>query len=142
MSKAEVAEKAFLGGVNCAQAILITYGGQFGLDEKLALRLAAGLGGGIGRTGDVCGAALGACVILSLKNASPEKSADRTVPTDKVKEFLDAFAARVGAVDCLTLLGCSVRTHEGHESARKRNLFTTICPKYVRAAAETLEGML
>jgi len=42
----------------------------------------------------------------------------------------------------LSLLGCDISTPEGLNSSREKNLFTTICPKYVRDAAGIVEDIL
>ena len=142
MSRPEEAEKAFLAGVNCAQAMLVTYGPAYGLDESLALKIGSGLGGGVGHTGDICGAVMGACIVLGLKYGSSDKSADRKAPIDKVKEYVDRFATHCGTVDCLLLLGASIRAPEELTKARQEGLFKTRCPRYVRAAAEILEDFV
>lgn len=142
MSRPDETEKAFLAGVNCAQAMLVTYGPAYGLNESLALKIGSGLGGGVGHTGDVCGAVMGACIILGLKYGAPDKDAGRKSPIDKVKEYVDRFATRCGTVDCLLLLGASIRTPEELAKARQEGLFKTRCPRYVRAAAEILESFL
>ena len=45
----EAAVSRFKEGFSCSQAILSTFGEQFGLDRDTALKLAAGFGGGMGR---------------------------------------------------------------------------------------------
>ena len=55
-SKVNEAVDCFNNGFNCSQAILSTYCEQFGLDKITALKLSCGLGAGMGRLGETCGA--------------------------------------------------------------------------------------
>jgi C_GCAxxG_C_C family probable redox protein len=66
-TKTEVAADRFLSGYNCAQAILYAFGPDLGLDGETALKVATGLGAGMGRRGEVCGAVTGGILALGLK---------------------------------------------------------------------------
>ena len=52
-------------GYNCAQSVLCVCGEHTGLDEKTALAVSSGFGGGL-RSGEVCGAIAGAVMALGL----------------------------------------------------------------------------
>jgi hypothetical protein len=39
-------------------------------------------------------------------------------------------------------LGVDVSTPEGMKTVREKDLFRTVCPKFVRDSAEILEGLL
>ena len=53
--KVEAAVACFREGFSCSQAILSTYGDDFGLPRETALRAAAALGAGMGRLGGLRG---------------------------------------------------------------------------------------
>ena len=55
----ERANALFCAGYNCAQSAFAALCPLTGLGEKTALRLASGLGGGVARQREVCGAVLG-----------------------------------------------------------------------------------
>ena len=57
-------------------------------------------------------------------------------------ELLKRFREKCGSVSCSDLLGCDLNTEEGLKTARDNNLFRTVCPKYVKSAAELLEDLL
>ena len=144
MGKAERAVGCFNEGFNCAQALLSTYCTQFGLGSEFALKLAEGFGGGMGRMGETCGAVTGAFMVIGLKHG-------RTAARDKelqektygmVKEFVDRFKARNGSIVCRELLGYDISTPEGMALAKQRKVIATLCPKYVRDAAEIVEQIL
>jgi C_GCAxxG_C_C family probable redox protein len=52
-------------GFNCAQSVLAALGSYTGMEEKTALALSGGFGGGV-RCGEICGAASGAVMALGL----------------------------------------------------------------------------
>ncbi|MCX5897676.1 MAG: C-GCAxxG-C-C family protein, partial [Proteobacteria bacterium] len=56
MNCAERAADSFARGFNCSQSVLAAYAEQFGLTEELALKVAGGFGGGMGRMAETCGA--------------------------------------------------------------------------------------
>ncbi len=144
MSRVEQAVSRFKDGLNCSQAILSTYGIQFGLDTATAIKAAAGFGGGMGRMGDTCGAVTGAFMILGLKHG-PAEAGDqqaREKAYEQVQELARRFKARNGTIVCRDLIQCDIDTPEGLARARDLNLFVMICPKLVQDAAEILEEML
>ena len=66
-TKSEVAMEKFLAGYNCAQSVLYAYGPELGMDGETALKVATGLGAGMGRRGEVCGALTGGILVLGLE---------------------------------------------------------------------------
>ena len=133
----------FKDGWNCTQAVLSTYGTQFGLDREHALRIAGAFGSGMGM-GETCGAVTGALMVIGLKhaklNAGSLFSRDRT--EDIAREFVARFKARNETTECRELLGCDVNSCEGFRTAKKEKHFKTRCPRYVQDATEILEELL
>lgn len=135
---------SFKEGLNCSQAVLSSFAGDFGLDKDMALKLGTGFGAGMGRTGHRCGAVTGAYMVIGLKYGATTGQ-DRTAKEltyQKVREFNDQFEGRNKTVTCRKLLKCDISTPEGFEEAKQKGLFTTICPKMVRDAVEILEEMM
>jgi hypothetical protein len=59
------------------------------------------------------------------------------------REFLNTFGARHdGCVKCKELLGYNINIPEELQAARENDSFKTLCPKFVRDAAEIVEQML
>lgn len=134
---ADAALARFREGYNCSQATFSAFVEALGLPLEVALRLAAPFGGGIGRQGEVCGAASGALMALGLRygSALPDKAAkERTYAL--AAEFLHRFEAANGAVRCRDLIGVDTSTPEGQAAARERHVFTAICPHVVASAIE------
>lgn len=144
MSKVEEAVTCFKEGYICSQAILATYGTQFGLNRDIALKIADGFGGGMGRMGETCGAVTGALMVIGLKHGRTmvEDTKAHEMTYGLVNEFVRRFKSRNGSVTCRELLKCDISTPEGLKTARQQNLFNTVCPAYVRDAAEVIEDIL
>jgi C_GCAxxG_C_C family probable redox protein len=143
-ARADQAAETFRNGFNCAQAVLLAHADDLGLDRDIATKLAAGFGGGIGRMGRTCGAVTGAIMVLGLTHAStdPADTATKMRTYDLSAEFARRFAARNGSSVYAELLGCDISTPEGHQQARDRGLFTTLCPQLVHDAVTILEDLL
>ena len=67
MDKGEYAVELKHNGHNCAQAVLCAFRDRIGLDERILLRTASALGGGISGTHEnACGAITGMIVAYGL----------------------------------------------------------------------------
>lgn len=144
MSRIEKANSYFADGFSCSQAILATYATDYGLDEKIALKMATGFGGGMGRLGKTCGAVSGAIMVIGLKYGRSKiddvESKDKTY--ELVQIFMEKFAKINGSTACSKLLNCDINTMEGIRYAQENNLFKTLCPDFVKSSAEILEEIL
>lgn len=121
--------------------MLSAYGERSGLDRETALRVAGAFGAGMARTGQTCGAVTGALMVIGMKHAKTRKDDDngRELAYALAQELMDAFRERNGTLLCRELLGVDVGTPEGMSEVRERDLFRTVCPKFVRDASEILE---
>jgi C_GCAxxG_C_C family probable redox protein len=144
MSRAQEAVNGFKNGFSCPQSILCTYCDDYDLDMAMALKLAAGFGGGIGGMGKMCGCVTGAIMILGLRyGAAKVKDPEAKKRTNAaVQEFIKKFEACRGSIVCRDLLGCDIGTDDGFKRAQDEKLFSTICPKIVESAATILEELV
>jgi C_GCAxxG_C_C family probable redox protein len=145
MTKTEISIERFLSGYNCAQAVLFAFGPDLGLESETALRIATGLGGGMGRRGEVCGAVTGAILVLGLKfgrDSRQDRSAtERTY--QKTRDLMAAFERRHGSCTCRALLdGCDLLTPQGQQHFKENELQRKTCAQCVETAVELLEGLL
>ena len=138
MNRVEQAVSCFKSGCNCSQSILSTYAEGLGLDREVALKLAAGFGGGMGRMGGTCGAVTGAFMVLGLQPGPVEADFQQAKEAayQRVREFAKRFEQRNGTTVCRDLIQCDIGTPEGLAAAR------TNCHRFVQSAAEILEEML
>jgi C_GCAxxG_C_C family probable redox protein len=144
MSKSENASATFMKGYNCAQAVLSSFGEDYGLDPVMAYRVAAAFGGGMGHMGDTCGAVTGAFMVIGLKYGLTvaDGSQSHWDAFSAVQEFVEEFKSRNGSIVCREILDVDVRDRAKFREAMKRGIPQKICPKLVRDAAEIAEGLL
>jgi C_GCAxxG_C_C family probable redox protein len=145
MDKAEKAHELLATGTtNCAQAVLVSFAEDYGLDKNLALRLAQGFGGGMHHSGGTCGAVTAAYMVLGL---SQKISNDK--PREKLEanyalmaEFNRRFKALHGSLSCTELCGYDLSLPEKAAEARDKKVFATVCAGIVRDAVKILEDLL
>ena len=107
-SRAQRAVDLFKQGFNCSQAVFASCADIYGItDEKLALRLAASFGGGMGRMRLVCGAASGMFMLAGLHNgsATPHDNEGKMANYAFVQQLAGEFKAKYGSLICAELLG-------------------------------------
>ena len=142
---ASLAVSRFEQGYSCSQAVFSSLAEQRGVDRDLALRIAAGLGGGVARTAGTCGCITGGILAIGLAqpSVSPEENKtqkDKTYETGQ--QFMRKFAEQHGSTNCRDLLGCDISTAEGLQQARQDGLFKTRCSQYVRDSVELVQSIL
>jgi C_GCAxxG_C_C family probable redox protein len=133
---AERALELFDAGLNCAESTLQALAEHWGLADHMAVPgVAACFGGGIGRSGGVCGGLTGALMALGLRQGRRE-------PSDMgAKEEMYQIAAAVqerfetlfGTASCREITGVDMKTEEGHRVARDAQVHARICRGCVRA---------
>jgi len=94
--------------------------------------------------GGTCGAVTGAFMIIGLKygrtRVEDEETKEKAYSLGR--EFADRFESRNGSVVCRELLGYDIGTPDERELAKEQKLFATLCPRFVRDAAEIIERIL
>lgn len=146
MDKSEIAVNKFKDGYNCAQSVLFSYADKLNISRDLALKMANGFGGGMGRKQEVCGALSGGILVLNLiyGRGENEEKQKQEIVYSLVRELMDKFEEKYGSVNCKKLLdGCELMTSEGQEQFKSNKLIEK-CYDYVeftvRALDEIIEG--
>lgn len=114
------AEEIFQQGYNCCQAVLLAFADIIeGVDEQTLAVVGTGLGGGVARLREVCGAVSGMAIIAGfIKPATdPKNMAERTANYAMVQDFAAAFKKERGSIVCRELLG--IRAGEAGKEAPK-----------------------
>jgi len=145
MSKnAEAAVAMFMEGYSCAQSVLACCGRDRGLPQELAIRVSQAFGGGIGRTGNLCGALTGALMVIGLKCAAvdPADAAAKARAYELAEAVLSEFQRRNGTLLCRELVGCDLRTPDGQKHFHDSDAKGKVCAKAVRDAVEIVEQSL
>jgi len=132
MDKADLAVEIFGTGACCSQAVFCAFAEDYGMDRETAMKVSAGLGGGVGRMREVCGAVTGATLALGLKYG-PDKAA--VYP--HVQRLCERFKAECGSIVCRELLAGTGATTGGAPEARTENYYRKRpCAELVRLAAQ------
>lgn len=144
MQSNEKATQLFAAGYSCSQAVLASRARRYGLSDEVAFKISAAFGGGLGRQGEICGAASGALMVIGLENGytTPEEKAAKEHVYELARRFSAEFIKRAGALHCSDLLGCQIGTPDGMQQAQEQDLFKTVCPKLVAEASQILSELL
>ena len=137
-SKADFVDDQF-SRFNCAQTVFSLFAKDLGLDEKTALKIASGFGGGMA-CAETCGAVTGSYMVIGMKHghavSDPEKKA---ITKLQIQKFNDKFKKRFGSLICKELTGFDISTPGGSAAARNANVFETRCPVFIKTACNILE---
>ena len=107
MSKhSDRAVELFKQGFNCSQAVFAAFADEYEMDGKTALKASAGLGGGVGRLREVCGALSGAAMVAGMVYGATDGSCqDQKAQTYKtVQQIADEFKKQNGTIICREML--------------------------------------
>lgn len=120
LNRVEIAKELFHQGFNCSQAVFAACADIYGIDEPMALRLAASFGGGIGRMRQTCGAACGMFLLAGLENGSaiPGDAEGKKNNYTYVQHLANKFKDENGSLICAELLGIAPRPQEPTPEAR------------------------
>lgn len=108
MDKGQIAVDNFKTGLNCAQAVVLAFKDEMGLDELMLKKLSISFGGGLGRQRLTCGAVSGMCMVLG---ALLSDGTDKLAIYDIVQKACADFKKEVGSIICGELLdGASAKS--------------------------------
>lgn len=127
----QLAQDLYTGGLNCAQSVLCAFCEKYGLPKETAMQIASGLGGGF-RTGEICGAASGAVIVIGLKDGMTNLSDARASGYcgEQTKEFIARFSQRNSYITCRDII-------KNAEGERPRQ----VCIDAIKSAVQLLEEM-
>jgi len=143
--RTETAVSKFSEGYNCAQSVFYAYCDVLHFDQNTALKMACGLGAGMGRKEEVCGAVTGGILVIGAEYGRGEGD-DRSATEltyKKTRELMDRFEKKHGTFICRKLLhGCELTTEEGQKHFKESNLSNTICQPCIRSVMEILDSLM
>jgi len=125
--------------------VLYAFREESDLPEETALKITCGLGAGMGRKEEVCGAVTGGIIVIGAKYGRGVND-DRTATEKtyaKTRELMDKFTKRHGTFICRKLLnGCELTTEEGQKQFKENDLLNKTCKPCVQSVVEILEGIV
>lgn len=143
-SRVEKAAELFGEGYNCAQSVFMAYADLVGMDEITAKQVSLGLGGGMGRMREVCGAVSG-MVLLTGFVSGMKDGADSEGKKNNyrlVQELMKSFEEENGSYICKQLLGLEEKDGPVPEKRTEQYYRKRPCKELVCEAARLLEKMV
>ncbi len=124
---------------NCAQTVFSLFSPELGIDEKTALKIASGFGGGMA-CAETCGAVTGAYMVIGMKHGHVTSNPDEKARTKMlVRQFNESFKQAHGSLICKQLTGFDISTPEGSAAASEAGVFQNKCPEFIKTACNLLE---
>lgn len=144
--RVEKAVNLFKSGFNCSQSVFAAYADLFGMDTDTALKVSAGLGGGVGRSREVCGAVSAAAMLVGMKYGATdgEDSEAKKLTYAVVQQVIAEFKQTNPSIVCRELLGLTeaVNTDPTPESRTENYYKKRPCADIVADSAKAVEKIL
>ena len=143
MTKGELAKSYFESGYNCAQAVLLAFCDDLGLEKETAIMISAPFGGGMGRLREVCGTVSGMNMALGLYfgKYEPKDNTKKTELYKAVQTLADKFRADNGSIICRDLLGLRIEGKDKPEPEKRTENYYKArpCSELCKYAADLLQ---
>lgn len=136
------ATQLFNSGYNCAESVLEALTGFWGLPS--ARPAAALMGGGMARSGYVCGALSGGLMALGLRLGPLEvaEQSRRRAAINIGGEVIDWFGGRAGTVMCREIIGLDLRATAGLRQLKESGVHQRLCLPLVQDVVRRLAASL
>ena len=138
----------FMSGYGCCQSVVAAFADLYGLDKTMAIKIAAGFGGGVGRLRMMCGAVSGIVMLVGLDCGQTEGSDQegKSACYKVVQELLAQSKEENGSLICAEILGIKgyEKAHSNYvASARTAEYYKTRpCAAKVESAARIFADYL
>ncbi len=142
--KVDRAINSFKAGYNCAQSVVLAFQQDLGFDERMALEMSVGFGGGMGRLQEKCGAVTGAFMVIGLYSSKlhQDNISRKNHSYALIQQFDQKFKSIHHTTQCIELLKCDLRSENGHAYAVENKLFEKVCEKCIRDAIGIVEELV
>jgi C_GCAxxG_C_C family probable redox protein len=112
------------------------------IENDVIRRIAFGFAGGLGNTGAVCGAVVGAVMAIGLKRGRVDTLEAGLRELGVAREFRRRFEAEMETISCRELTGADLTTEEGLEQFMSSDTPQTVCFPAVSAAYRLVVELL
>lgn len=140
------AEELFVSGYNCSQAVVAAFADLFGFTEEQALKLSAGMGGGMGRLRMTCGAVSGMAILAGMDCGSADASdrEGKSANYKVVQELCERFKSEHQSLICAELLNIRKGAPLSYEASERTAEYykTRPCVNMVVTAAKIFADYL
>ena len=146
MNRADLSEKLFREGYNCAQSVFGAFADVVGLSEKDAMKISSPFGAGVGKLREVCGAVSGMTMVLGYMKGydSPTDSEGKKKLYHTTQDLINEFKDKMGgSYICRDLLHLKEGEDLPEPAVRDENYYKSRpCIKCCRTASEIMEKFL
>lgn len=124
--------------------MLLAVGKTLGLESDCIPHIGTGLGGGIGRQGEVCGAFNSGVLLVGLIHGRrrPGDKEAKSLVYSKSEEFARRFTESNGAILCRELIGLDLTSEEGLQEYNAQNMKEKKCCEVVKNAVQAILEVL
>lgn len=93
-------------GCTCSQAVFCAFADKMGIEERTAMKLSEGFGGGFGGLQEVCGALCAATAVISYYYSTGivGDTQNRSALYAVIRRAAELFAKEYGSVRCIEIL--------------------------------------
>ena len=108
------------------------------------MKIATSFGGGIAHLDELCGAVIGALMVIGLKYGMvrDEDIEAKEKTYELCQEFAAKFKSRNDSLKCTELIGYNLSIPESYTKAKEDGVFDEVCPKFIRDSMQILEELL
>lgn len=144
--KRQEAQALFRAGYNCSQSVFAAFSEEIGMSREMALMVSAGLGGGVGRMREVCGAMSALAMLAGFRH--PMQDGHDVDGKREIYRTVQQMAAEMraingGSIICRELLGLKAAEGVPQPEARTGTYYQRRpCPEIVGNAAAIACRML
>lgn len=112
------------------------------IENDLIPRIATCFGGGIGNTGSVCGAVIGANMAIGIVRKQSSTIDEWLATAEVAKEFRRRFEAEMHTIICNELTGIDLNTDTGRDELLNSDVAMTACIPAVAHAYRIVTELL
>ncbi len=131
-------------GFNCAQSVFMSFSEEMGISQETAAKITSGLGGGMGRMGEACGAFNGGAMALGMIYGSAESQdeEEKTRIYSIIGEFALEFERKNGGLRCNDIIGYNMRVPEQRSEAKEKGIFQAKCSECMKSAVSIVTEII
>ncbi len=100
---------------------------EFRIESEIIPKIASHFAGGIGNTGSVCGAVIGATMAIGLRKEKGNTKEEWLRSLEVTQEFRRRFEAEMSTINCRELTGADLSTVAGIEQFMNSDIPQKVC---------------
>ena len=115
---------------------------EFNIENEIIPKIATCFGGGIGNTGDICGAVTGAVMAIGLVRKQSTSIEEWYETAEVARTFCRLFKDEMGTIKCKELIKLDLTSEEAREQLMNSDIAMTVCIPAVATAFQIVMKLL